>query len=205
MICLKSNWLSIPSSQITTFKALSGIPVMLFLENALRLPGEQDIAWVALNDSRCPTHLHSISVASSAGSLAGPPIDDADESLLRRRHEAGMSCAEMLCSLSTELRPLYSSVTVEYTLESLADLAVDSRSLAFTDFYVRRDLPGRSSLLLDSILGEFYKRLLPSGTYYSSTSAFNPDGISLDRPAALELSCQVATILATLAQGSRAR
>jgi hypothetical protein len=121
-------------------------------------------------------------ISSEAARVDSHPVvistDDAvfAEQQSGRARRAGRAIWERFVRLVNETLPSYAAVTVEYGLECLADLATDSRSLAFSDFFVNARLVGTGALeaIRANAPKKAYIRSSAQGLFVSCTRFFNP-------------------------------
>lgn len=144
------------------------------------------------NGSSQPTRTHSLSVQTDGTIFSC--IDPADR--VNVQIQRGEYYYRLFLSITKLLQPLYSSITIEYPLESLDDLKTDPRSMAFCNFFVNSGLIGsRKTMTIAQEMSSAYVESLRGGVYYSVQFPFNPAGIHLDSELALQKSVSVATII----------
>jgi hypothetical protein len=113
----------------------------------------------------------------------------------------GIRAYERFIEIVRALRPSYGAITCEYDLECPTDLQNDSRTLAFTDFYVSEAFVGASSLdHIRRISAAGFQQNVADGLYVSCYQALNPEGIDVASRRAAEISVEVGKQIA--AKGS---
>jgi hypothetical protein len=138
---------------------------------------------------------HPVSIWTDGDAFSGPRTFSREQASLARK--IGRQAYRRFLALVERLQPAYGAITVEWELECPSALRQDSRSYAFSDFYVSQRFVGMAGIdRLKTLFANAYVEPVGDGVYISSYQYFNPDGMQLDNRLAYAKSAGVVEMIA---------
>ena len=138
---------------------------------------------------------HPISLLTTGG-LFALPLEERKP--LGQIKKASRKVYQRFCDLVRALSPSYGAITIEYPLECPEDLRIDSRSLAFRDFFMSDSFLGSSSMRkIEDLFKGAHQEKIGDGLYISSSKFMNPKGRSLPPIYSQKASTRVAELIAS--------
>ncbi len=141
------------------------------------------VTYGSISEMAAKRDVPSVSILSTGDlfSLARLPVSNSKK-YANKAKKAGQKTYARLKTIVEAINPAYSSITIEWPLESPSDLKSDPRSLAFRDFYIKEAFVGTDQIgLIKSLFEGAYIEELGKGIYVSCTKEFNPKGVEVNK------------------------
>lgn len=148
---------------------------------------------LSIAESSAATDHHPVAIWADGTAFSFPDIETPTKA-----KRAGQKVYTAFRKLILGVAPSYAAITVDYGLECPADLTHDSRTYAFTDFYISEDFVGQTGLsTINRKAQGAFQEPLPTGVITCCSQIFSAESI-VQRESAYALSESVGRMISSI-------